>query len=99
MTAKEYIKDKFTGKSIIIYDRKTMKDERNRISILDINTEKRSVRFMEEGGDPEWDILLGSFYISVDKKEGIIEFDISEANWDIQIFVSYQTGEYCAVMW
>ena len=54
---------------------------------------------MEEGGDPEWDILLGSFYISVDKKEGIIEFDISEANWDIQIFVSYQTGEYCAVMW
>lgn len=97
MTVTEYIKEKFTGKTISIYDRKTMEDVVDTITIFSIDSEKKQVRFMEKGGDPEWDILTGSYYLSHDKEETIIRFFISEANWDIEIVARYTTEEYIAV--
>ena len=97
MTALEYIKDKFTGKTITIFDRKTMEEAVGSVTILSFDSNKKEVRFMEEGGSPEWDVLTGTYHLSLDKEEEIINFIISEANWDFKIVARYSTDEYLAV--
>ncbi len=94
MKDSKIFKDKFTGKLVQLYDKKDHNEERDAIHILKIDDKNMYVYFMEEGGELEWDVLRGDYFVT--RENDVLTMDVSEDNWHWIISLNIKTGQYIA---